>query len=69
MMPIISQFYGIIIRMYYDDKQGHHSPHFHAKYSEYEAVFNLEGEMIAGKFPKKQQSYIIAWADIHRKEL
>ena len=36
-MPIISMFYGIIIRMYLIDNQHHNLPHFHAKYVEYEA--------------------------------
>lgn len=40
-MPTISMFYGIVIRMYYDD---HNPPHFHAFFGEYEAIFNFEGE-------------------------
>ncbi|WP_407635395.1 DUF4160 domain-containing protein [Marinobacter nauticus] len=28
-MPTISEFFGILIRMYYDD---HNPPHFHAYY-------------------------------------
>ena len=31
-MPIISQFYGIIITMYFDDSSKHHLPHIHARY-------------------------------------
>lgn len=34
-MPVISMFYGIIIRMYLIDKQHHHLPHIHAKYAEF----------------------------------
>jgi len=38
-MPELTRFYGIIIRMYYDD----HAPsHFHAFYGEHEAVFEIE---------------------------
>jgi len=33
-MPTISEFFGILIRMYYDD---HNPPHFHVFYGEYEA--------------------------------
>lgn len=33
-MPEISRFYGIIIRMYYED---HNPPHFHAVYGDDEA--------------------------------
>ncbi|MGB5064926.1 MAG: DUF4160 domain-containing protein [Candidatus Competibacter sp.] len=33
-MPILSMFYGIIIRMYLIDNQNHNLPHIHAKYAE-----------------------------------
>ena len=38
-MPTISEFFGILIRMYYDD---HSPPHFHAYYSGHEAIFPLK---------------------------
>ena len=34
-MPTISSFYGILIRMFYND---HGPPHFHARYGEFEAT-------------------------------
>lgn len=34
-MPEICRFYGIIIRMYYDD---HNPPHFHAQYGSDQAT-------------------------------
>ena len=68
-MPVISQFYGIIIRMYFNDTEQHHTPHFHAKYAEYDAAFDFEGNQIAGNFPPKQSKYVVAWADIHKDEL
>ncbi len=33
-MPVISMFYGIIIRMYFLDTQHHNLPHLHARYGE-----------------------------------
>ena len=30
-MPIISMFYGIIVRMYDADNKQHHVPHVHAE--------------------------------------
>lgn len=68
-MPLISHFYGIVISMYFNDDEQHHTPHFHAKYSGSEASFDLEGNVIAGTFPKKQTKYVVAWADIHKDEL
>lgn len=37
-MPTISMFYGILIKMFYDD---HAPPHFHAEYAEYELVVTI----------------------------
>lgn len=55
--------------MYFNDDEQHHTPHFHAKYAEYEASFALDGRCIVGDFPKKQTKYVVAWADIHYDEL
>jgi hypothetical protein len=68
-MPVISSFYGIVIRMYFNDSEQHHTPHFHAKYAEYNASFDMDGHILAGNFPKKQTKYVVAWADIHYEEL
>ena len=68
-MPIISAYYGVVIRMYFKDTEQHHTPHFHAKYGDHKAVFDLDGNILAGKFPHKQTKYVVAWADIHRDEL
>jgi hypothetical protein len=47
-MPIISMFYGIIIRMYLIDNRHHNLPHIHAKYAEFEASISIEdGEILA----------------------
>jgi hypothetical protein len=40
-MPIISMFYGIIIRLYLIDNQRHNLPHIHGKYAEFEASIDL----------------------------
>ena len=66
-MPTISMFYGIIIKMYNNGE--HNPPHFHATYQGYNAVFNLEGELIEGDIPRKQANLISAWVEFHRDEL
>ena len=68
-MPIISSFYGIIIQMYFRDEGKHKTPHFHAEYAEYSAVFDLKGKRIDGKMPRKKINLIVAWAQIHEEEL
>ena len=69
-MPIISMFYGILIRMYMLDNQHHNAPHLHAKYSEFEASISiLDGEILAGELPRKQLRLVQAWIELHRDEL
>lgn len=68
-MPIVSQFYGIIITMYYNDNERHHSPHLHADYAGYAAVYDLDGNCVKGKMPIKQEKMIVAWIAIHVEEL
>jgi hypothetical protein len=55
--------------MYFNDDERHHTPHFHAIYNEHKASFDLDGNILAGKFPPKQTKYVVAWADIHKDEL
>lgn len=59
-------FYGIIIRMFYDD---HNPPHFHVNYENYSALFNFDGILMEGNIPKRQQKLIEAWTTIHKDEL
>jgi hypothetical protein len=40
-MPILSMFYGIIIRMYCADNKQHHVPHIHAEFGDHKAVFSI----------------------------
>ncbi len=65
--PTLSMFYGIIIRMFNNNE--HNPPHFHAQYQNFNAVFDMDGELIKGEMPKKQIKLISAWAEIHRDEL
>ncbi len=68
-MPTLSMFLGILIKMNWGDVGQHKKPHFHAFYNDYEAVFGLDGEMISGKFPKKQSAFVKAWALMHEDEI
>lgn len=68
-MPIISQFYGIIIRVYYNDNKQHKVPHLHTYYNEQEAVFNFDGQIIEGNIPIKKRKIVEAWIVIHKEEL
>lgn len=59
-MPLISQFYGILIRMFYNDTEKHHKPHFHAVYGDSDAAYSLDGEVIIGQLPAKQHKLVVA---------
>lgn len=66
-MPTISLFFGIVIRMYYDD---HVPPHFHAYYQEHAAVILIEGLAIRdGHLPRRAMAMVLEWAASHREEL
>ena len=56
-MPTISRFYGILIRMFYDDK---HRPHFHVVYAEYRALVSIDdGLMLAGDLPNRAYQLVL----------
>lgn len=65
-MPIISMFFGILIRMYYDE---HNPPHFHASYQGNQATFDMDGNILEGDFPDRQKKLVAAWAVLHKDEL
>ncbi|GHV24667.1 hypothetical protein FACS189465_2080 [Clostridia bacterium] len=65
-MPIISMFYGIIIRM---QNREHLPPHIHVEYSGDEAAVTLEGEILKGYLPPKKLKMVQVWIEIHKEEL
>ena len=66
-MPTISEFFGILIRMYWDD---HPPPHFHAIYGEHEAQYNIATlDIINGALPRRAHALVVEWASLHRDEL
>ena len=66
-MPRISEFYGIIIAMYYQD---HAPPHFHAVYAEHETTISITTlEVREGSLPRRALALVLEWAAAHRPEL
>jgi hypothetical protein len=66
-MPVISSFYGILIKMYFGD---HVPPHFHAEYGEYSAQISIRDlGIIEGYLPPKALGLVAEWASIHKAEL
>jgi hypothetical protein len=66
-MPEISRFFGIVIRMYFDD---HNPPHFHAMYAGDEARVGIEPiAILEGALPNRAASMVFEWAALHQAEL
>jgi hypothetical protein len=66
-MPEISRFFGIVIYVHFND---HSPPHFHAKYGEDEALYEITTLRIyRGRLGRRVHSMVIEWADTHRTEL
>ena len=68
-MPEISRFYGLVIKMIFNDNDKHHKPHVHVYYGEYEASVGLDGEVLDGSIPVKQYRMLAGWMVIHEEEL
>jgi hypothetical protein len=66
-MPTISTFFGIVIRMFYQD---HPPPHFHAEYQGQQGKFGFDGAMTEGNIRSRTALRLIReWAELHRAEL
>ncbi len=68
-MPVISQFYGILIYMYREIGGHHNEPHIHIKYNEYEMSITFSGKILNGRVPSKQLKLVEAWIALHEEEL
>lgn len=69
-MPEISRFFGIVVRMFVEVGQPHHTPHFHAYYQNSVGIFSIDPvDMIAGDLPRRQRRFVEAWAELHEGEL
>lgn len=68
-MPVLSMFFGIIVRMYKELGGKHNKPHIHAEYSGDEVVVALDGTVLEGGLPKAKMKLLEAWMEIHRDEL
>ena len=66
-MPTICAFYGILIRMFFND---HPPPHFHARYGEFEATIEIGTlNVMEGHLPPRALNLVKEWAMMHTEEL
>jgi len=65
-MPTLSRFFGITVRMYYDD---HGRAHFHAYYGDEDASIAIDTlEVLEGRLPRRALAMLLEWAAEHRAE-
>ena len=68
-MPIISKFYGIIIKIYFAQNE-HNPPHIHAIYGEYMSAINIETlEVLEGDLPDKALRLVREWMEKNKEEI
>ena len=66
-MPELSRFYGIVIKMYYND---HNPPHFHAEYGGNQIVVDIGTlGVIGGRLSPRATGLVMEWAASHQADL
>lgn len=66
-MPELCRFYGIVIKMFFDD---HNPPHFHAEYGSAEVLLDINSlAIVSGELPPRALGLVAEWAALHQQEL
>lgn len=67
-MPRISAFYGIVIYMYWNEKD-HPVAHFHAYHAGRRASVSMDGEVLAGRLEPRALQFVREWAKLRQDEI
>ena len=66
-MPVVSTFFGIVVRMYYSE---HNPPHIHVEYQLNKAVIDFQGNVLKGNLESKTALKLVCeWIGLHANEL
>lgn len=66
-VPIISMFFGIVIKMFYRE---HRPPHVHVEHHGQKAVFDFKGNVIAGEINSPTATKLVKeWIALRRDDL
>ena len=68
LMPRVSAFYGIVIYMYWNERD-HPVPHFHVYQSGRRASVSVDGGVLAGDLELRANALVAEWSRLHREEL
>ena len=67
-MPVISRFYGIVIKMYFRQAE-HNPPHIHFTYGDYECSISVLDRIVDGQAPAKVIAKVNEWINLHEAEI
>lgn len=68
-MPVLSNFYGIIIKMYFQQSE-HNPPHIHAIYGENVGIIDINtGKMLEGDLPIRALKLVQDWVKDNKNDL
>ena len=68
-MPVLSRFYGLTIRMYFQ-QSAHNPPHIHAIYGDDMAAISIKvGKILEGYLPKKALEMVLEWNETNKNKL
>ena len=66
-MPELSRFFGIIVRMHYDD---HNPPHVHIEHQGDKVLLDFRGNVLRGDLKSRTALRLAReWIDLHAAEL
>ena len=66
-MPVLSIFFGIIVRIWHDD---HPPPHIQVEHQGFEALVEIQtGHVSKGKLLRKVAAIVQEWCRTHQQEL
>jgi hypothetical protein len=67
-MPRISAFYGVVIYMYWNERD-HPVAHFHAYHAGRRASVSVDGEVLAGGLEGRALRFVQEWARLRHDEI
>ncbi len=65
-MPKVSEFYGLVIRMYHNE---HGPPHFHVECAGKKASITFDGRILRGELPPRALRLVREWTRIRGADL
>jgi hypothetical protein len=69
-MSELARFYGIVIAIFARGEIGRHNrPHIHARYGEFVASIDLDGDVLSGRLPGTALQLVRRWIRLHRDEI